>query len=108
MVKIKNLIVSFLFLWPLISQAEVIEIYDIEKTELEGAFSLTNDKKDTKIILDCTSFLTNITVTQKKKSYLFYISSQECVGELDYLNKLPDVRRCLNYDDENYSISDCS
>lgn len=107
MTNLKHLTLSFLILLSLPSYAEVIEIYDIEKTELDGAFSLTNNKKGTEVVLDCTSFITNITVTRKEKSHFFHISNQECIDNLEYLNKLPNKRRCLNYNNSEYLINNC-
>ena len=90
------------------SHAEVIEIFDIQKTDLEGAFSLVNELGDTGAVIDCSSFINNMSIELENGSYTYYLSQQECVSDLEYLMKTsPENRRCLNFDDSKYLINDC-
>lgn len=89
------------------SQARVFEVYDIEKTELEGAFSLLNNLKGTEVVIDCTSFINNMTVSQKDKNLVFQISHSECLEDLKRVFKVPKIRQCVDYDDFEYTINEC-
>jgi len=108
MIKTKNLLFYCTFLLCAPCYADVIEIHDIQKTDLEGVFALINDSTETKTVLDCVSFIHNLTIKQKDKSIVYNISNQECISDLRYLMDTPDERRCLNYGESGYFLSDCT
>jgi hypothetical protein len=88
--------------------AAELEVIEVKATSRERVFEFVNDKVDTFVILDCASFIHNLTITDKDDSYIYYLSISECEKIYDYIHKIYlSKRRCINYEYDQVFFNDC-
>ena len=100
-------IIGLLFTYSLSLHASSVEIYKLEQTDRDRVFNLINSDPDTKIILDCASFIHQLTVNDIIDRYTYNLTVRDCNKAYKYLRELPSVRKCLEYDHKRIYFYHC-
>ena len=72
----------------------------------DGVYLLKN-KTPHLIVLDCSSFLHNLSITANQEEQIHYLTVQECSDFYDFFKKFNPRRKCLTNDQSEIIYHPC-
>ena len=85
-----------------------LEVLDIKVEDRSRVFEVVTDSPATLVVLDCASFIHNLSINKRKESFLYYLTVTECREIHNYINEIYfSQRRCIRYDLNGVSFNDC-